>query len=249
MTEDGTRDEPPTPEAEAAVSRLLGEAGGPLAMPADVAARLDSVLGELEAERAGKTPGGGRVVEVHARRRWPRALLAAAAVVIGGYGVGTVLGEGTLSGMDSASSGDATTSDSTLADPESAAGASGDDTGGGQDEDSPEAGAPQAGEDLSSAMRLRSPLLLRSDDLESGARRALRLLEASPTALSSQRAESFAERSGCTPPPLAEGEQAVPVRYDGVRALLVLGPERADTVEATVYSCAGADLAGTRVRR
>src|SRR5687767_4685966 len=100
--------EPPTPDQEAAVARLLSDAAGPVSMPPEVAARLDEVLTGLEAERAGETEaavagssvaesaapatssvssgasGPGEVVTLRTRRRWPRALLAAAAVVIGG---------------------------------------------------------------------------------------------------------------------------------------------------------------------
>src|SRR3712207_3173459 len=92
------RQEPPelTPEEEAEVSQLLAEAGGPIAVPDDVVARLDATLDSLvEGER---TTAVAPVVPLATRRRWPRLLLAAAAVVVGGYAVGTSVTGGSFSG-------------------------------------------------------------------------------------------------------------------------------------------------------
>lgn len=93
-----------TPEEEAAVSRLLAESAEPVTMPASVSARLDDVLTELVAERTGSHAPQtlGEVIPIR-QRRWPRVLLAAAAVTVFGY-----VGAGLIrpSGSDDAASTD-----------------------------------------------------------------------------------------------------------------------------------------------
>lgn len=247
--------EPLTPEQEDSVARLLADAAGPVPMPADVAARLDDVLAGLVAERSGSTdrattpPGGDRVDELaraRARRRWPRVLLAAAAVVVGGYTVGTVATDGLLGGStDSADSGAA--SDSSMAQEDSLGG---DELQGTDQDDGAAAGdleaAPEAFD--RGAMKLLRTVRLRPDTLERDVRRALRLLDAAPAASLSRQGTELAD-SACPGPPLGKRDRALQVRYDGEPAVLVAGPERGGAVAATVHSCAGELLDRTRVRR
>jgi hypothetical protein len=78
----------PTPEEEAEVTRLLAEAGGPVAMPESVASRLDDVLADLLSERS--TPAAVPT----RRRRWPQVLVAAAAVSVIGYAGSVLVSDG-----------------------------------------------------------------------------------------------------------------------------------------------------------
>lgn len=269
MSEGGPREPTRDPAAEAAVQRMLADAGGPEPMPPEVAARLDDVLLELAQGRAqGSTStAGDAVVELRARRRWPRLLLAAAAVVVGGYGVGTVLTQGTLSGSEtpeSAMSTESGGSDTLLADEEPGRGQlrRDDDRTSGQVEErqankvespgdaldlAPEATTRVQGYSALLAGRVR----LRSDELETDVRRALRVLDREPTATLDQRTADAERRatSGCPASPLSGRERALPVRYDGERAVLVAGPERDGVVEVTVHDCSGTEIVTTLVRR
>ncbi len=235
---------PLTPEQEDQVSRLLAAASGPVDMPPDVAARLDNVLADLQQERAATD-----VVELRARRRWPRLLLAAAAVVVGGYAVGTVASQGTLSGSDSGDAGAASDSSSPQEDmllaeePTELDGGSTSDSDG---EGGAESGAESAPGLSSQRSQMRTTVRLRSDRLDAGVLRALRVLDARPV---SESTSDSAEDDGCPAPELDEGERSLTVRYDGEPAVLVTGPTRGDTVPATVYSCSGDELDSTLVRR
>jgi hypothetical protein len=243
-----------TPEEEAELSALLADAGGPAAVPPEVVARLDDVLAGLVAERAaggdaaaqgsaasktgaeGTTAAGPVSLEAERRRRWPRALLAAAAVVAGGYGVGAALTGTTMSGES-----------------ESAGGSAGGSADAGRDEDAqasesaPErdaagirpAEAPANGSSLrEGASRLRSDHL--AEDV-------VRLLDGSgreparDDATVSGRA-LLGAAAACLPPGLARDETWYLVRYDGLRAALVAAPAAQGTVEATVLSCDGERL-------
>ncbi|WP_408897497.1 hypothetical protein ACJ5H2_21620 [Nocardioides sp. R1-1] len=110
--------DPLSPAREAAVRRALADASGPVAIPDDVAQRIDGVLAELAAERTAGLPPGG-VHESHPeapavvvpldpaalrRRRRVRVLFGAAAAVAAiAVGVGIVSDPG--SGEDAALSG------------------------------------------------------------------------------------------------------------------------------------------------
>ncbi|MCR1785444.1 hypothetical protein KVF89_23100 [Nocardioides carbamazepini] len=101
---------PPTSAQEEAVRRALADAGGPVPLPGDVAARLDSVITGLAAERAAASlpPGGVHLSHPEApavvvpldpaalrRRRRVRLLFgAAAAVAVVAVGVGLVSDNG-----------------------------------------------------------------------------------------------------------------------------------------------------------
>lgn len=221
-----------TPAEEREIARLLAGAGGPVQTPPAVAARLDDVLSELVAERGPVT----RLSEERARRRrWPRVLLAASAVVVGGYGVSAVVGQGSLAGSDSAS-------DASM--PESAAGSaleqeSEDDASTGRD-GLTDSKAPTAEKDLADGrVLLVDPSRLRSERLDDDVRRLL-LHSGSTGAMELDRASA---RDGCVPPTLGERDVWYSVRLDGRRATLVSGPKTAGAVPATIYSCAGDVLA------
>ena len=245
MTEGGhgreprTPEQPLTPEEEATVARMLADAGGPVRTPGDLVSRLEGVLADLEEERS--TAGiVAEVVELRARRRWPRVLLAAAAVVVGGYAVGTVTTQGSLSGSDdgtsAASDSEAAGGDSPQeeANPLSVPGAT-------QDDGSAEAGG--AGSDTMVLTTVR----LRSDDLDPGVRRALRVLDTAPRRTT--LAQEYDRRGApCPVPEPGRRDRSLPVRYEGEPAVLVAGTERRVTVEVTVWSCAGDELAATLVR-
>jgi hypothetical protein len=89
-----------TPEQEADVRRLLAEARHDDPLPPDVATRLDRVLAQLAAGDPDLDPA--QVVELASRRRHRAAslLVAAAAIVAVGVGIGQVLPTG---GSDSGS--------------------------------------------------------------------------------------------------------------------------------------------------
>lgn len=110
------------------VRRMLADAGrSPEPTPDWVSARIEETLDELHAERA-STPA--EVVEMTPRRhrRWGAALLAAAAVAVGGYSIGATGVIGSVSG------GSSEESSATDAGAESGASAA------------PEAGSPETGD-------------------------------------------------------------------------------------------------------
>jgi hypothetical protein len=109
-----------TPEQESQVRRLLAEARHDEPIPAEVADRLDRVLGGLTRDEPGG-PGTAPVVDLAARRRRRNAaalLLGAAAVVVVGFAVGQVVGGG--SGDSNSSSGGAVSADRSASSPERA---------------------------------------------------------------------------------------------------------------------------------
>jgi hypothetical protein len=260
MTEGGHGHEPLTPDEEATVARMLAEAGGPVRMPDDVVARLDAVLAGLGQERW--PDPDETVVELRSRRRWPRVLLGAAAVVIGGYAVGTVATQGSLGGSDEpmSAASDSGGSDSAASEKSSdpgdrAGGASSQSEGSdsGTAEEGPATSpAPQsdsdgagAGGGSSDTMMLRT-IRLRSDSLDMGVRRALEVLGTS--ARRAELVQGLVLEQPCSAPEMGRRDRSLPVRYDGEAAVLVAGPERRGTVEVTVWSCAGDELASTLVR-
>jgi hypothetical protein len=243
-----------TPEEEAEVARLVADAGGPVATPPEVVSRLDDVLTGLVAERDAEpaTPAGTADVPVsleaeRRRRRWPKALLAAAAVVAGGYGVGAALTGTTMSGDgESAVSAD-----------ESAAGGSttsGSDAGGdGQAmESGPERDAADSRRTVEapanvSALRDQLPRL-RSDHLAGDVVRVLDMSGKEPAGDEEPRAVPVPRRAlvggvaACLPSQLGPGDTWFLVRYDGRRAALVASRPDGGAVQASVLGCDGGRL-------
>jgi hypothetical protein len=225
-----------TPEEEAELSGLLAEAGGATSAPPEVVARLDDVLAGLVAERASGAVSEDVApvvsLEAERRRRWPTVLLAAAAVVVGGYGVGTALSGTSMSG-DADSAGSAVTADS---------------------EGGPAGGSTAGGQALESAPGVTAderPPRLRPAHLAEDVRRVLdgTAGQASAarrsTALSDERADARA--GDCAPARLRPDETWHLVRYDGQRAALVTAPAADDTVRASVVGCDGERLATVTV--
>jgi hypothetical protein len=227
-----------TPAEEAEVTRLLAEAGGPVSTPPAVVARLDEVLAGLVSERTSPTAPpdqAGQVSELDEvrarRRRWPQLLLAASAVVLGGYGVSAVLGQGSLGGSDSstpAADGQAASTED-----------SGSDASGDQADRQSGGGADQraTGEPAGTGR-------LQSGRLEDDVRLVLRT---QAPGLAGLREDTLV-RDRCRPPALAPSERWYVVRLDGRPATLVTGSPADGRLTATVYSCAGQVLAETRVK-
>jgi hypothetical protein len=220
-----------TPEQEAEVAALLAEVGGPVAMPADVAARLDGVLAGLVAEEVPAT----NVVPIRARR-WPKVLVAAAAVSLFGYAGGQLLqGNGADSAGTAAVEGAAPSvipNDSLAAVPEprEVAGKStrpdasprGDEFGGGLAE-------------LTQATALSA--LSAHLQLDASLRRAYTPSD-KVVGLSAQRLYSVDNTLGrCDTPPVPKGSAAFEVSVRKHRVVVVLHRASGSAVLADVYPC------------
>lgn len=231
------------------VRRLLSAAGGPTpALPPEVGARLDDVLAGLVAERAEAAgdgqPGGdpeplevASVTELAPRRhrRWPRILVAAAAVSVVGIGIGNVVGGGVMSGSDSG--GTALTAESAdsenrpvPSEPEAAA-----------DRDSPpnasqdQAGAPKGARELTGALDSR-PMRLRRSSLTVDVQRVVDFGLAAAVADTPRR---WAD--ACVRPSTGAGDEWLPVRLDGDPGVLVLRAPADGRRTAEVFTCGDAD--------
>ena len=230
-----------TPEQEEQVRRALGAVAraedGPerRGIPLDVADRLDDVLHELVASRASRgttLPAAVGQDELAARRhrRWPNALVAAAAVAAiaaaggavatGGFGLG---GQGE-SGASSASG----SAGDQVAPEDSQRGLTG---------PSPSAG-PSDGKATDGIPRLSSRTL--AHDVEA-------VVAAGPEGRLTPRndghrftAPHHAAGVPCRRPELSKGAEMVDVLLDLVPATLVLGPVKDGTRVARVYSCVDA---------
>ena len=165
----------------------------------------------------------------------PRVLLAAAAVVAGGYAVGNLALDGSLG-------------ESTAGDAGSDAGS---DAGGGSgaqaERDRPEAAdgsASGGGEALSIVPTVRR------DHLAADVRRVVGLFEqrpASGTTGGDDEGDGVVDETrDCPVPRLTEDQQLYEVRYQGRSAGLVVGPEEADRVGVTLYSCRDGGVLVTR---
>jgi hypothetical protein len=270
-----------TPEQEEQVRRALAAVARhePASIPPDVAARLDTVLaqlaaGEAPAGDAGDT-GDTRVTASspghrHPHRRWPGALVAAAALVVVALGGGAVALHGlTGSGSSSSRAGAASSTH--------AQGRSSVVEGGSSPSaavampllrtatltrdvqrvvDTEAAGSPlrQAGGAAGDALRSRGPTSASSEG--SGPASGGQLLpgpaaispSAPPAAPQSAAASAREVRPGCAVPSPAPGGRLLAVRLDRRPAWLAV-PTRPGTGVARVYSCGstGTPLATTTV--
>jgi hypothetical protein len=214
--------DPELTPVEAEVRRLLVEARHDEPMPDEVVARLDRVLDGLASEPA----RSGAVVHLAARRRRVAQLLvAAAAVVAVGVGVGQVLdgfNGGAGDAADSAAEGSglqAEKGDEPGAGPEFDAGAEAETpTDGSADRD---ARLPKVRPDA-----LASDVASLSDSLDAYAYSELRSSETAAGVV----CRSQAWGSGTF----------VPVRYGSARAVLVLRKAQGDTRVADIFLCGSA---------
>jgi hypothetical protein len=242
-------------EDDADVARLLQEAAEPVAMPPEVVDRLDAVLAGLVAERLEGAPleaaptdaapldaaplgGDERPDELAVRRRrWPRLMLAAAAVVIGGYGVSTALAPGGITG---AGGGDGATS------AEDGVAATENDLAGAGESRSSRTPVPSRGPagalEQPDAPALLGPgnVRLRPEQLEKDVRRVL-------AGATLTRGPATDRSGGCRPPVLGDDESWTPARYAGRPAVLVTDSGTRGIVDASVYSCGGKLLASVTV--
>ena len=215
-----------TPAEEEQVRRLLAAARHDEALPDDVGARLDRVLGDLQAERSeavelgaerseaaeiqasrAERAAGDELERRRTRRRWGLGLLAAAASVVVALTVPQVLSDG---GMDSMS-GDAG-SDGGFADAEQ----NGDAAGG--------RSAPEARASRSTDPRLR--------------RRVREALAAHAAGTSGDEVPLACPRR----PSWGPGE-AVAFAFEGDDAVLLARPVRDGARRVDVFGCATGDLA------
>ncbi len=235
-------------EDEAEVARLLADAAEPVRMPPEVADRLDAVLADLVAERPAAAraaePPAEPPVELASRRpRWPRLMLAAAAVVIGGYGVAAALQPGGMSGDDG---GGMSTADESVAGSERSSAL--EDASGGVGARAGENRTPGNGRATARSLQepdaprllVLGPVLLRPDRLQEDVQR---MLDGSPRTGGPATSDS----AECAPPALADDESWVPSRYDGRRSVLVTDSGAGGTVDASVFSCTGELLASVTV--
>jgi hypothetical protein len=212
-------EEPLSPEDAEAVRRLLVAAGGPDAVPEDVAARLDEVLAGLQAEREGTTDAPVAELAARRRRRWPTVLVAAAAVGVVGVGIGNVM-------ENTGGAGDAPTSDQVSA-PEA-----------GGAESAPEQGARALTKDQADDQAVPLPRIrARSATLDAQRILDLGLRAAAGQLTDPEAAERSALPTGCDLPSPARGEKLVAVRFDGERASLLFRAPTNGEREAQIYSC------------
>jgi hypothetical protein len=233
-------------------------------VPPDVAARLDATLeslraglpgpgaadhpataadasaaGETDPDRSGDPTGdAGATVVPLPRRRWPAALLAAAAVVAIGFGATQVLPTGGDDAGDSAGS----------------AAESGRDDGRTALSDDGAADRPRPASDgLVLELQQAGVDRLGSLDLLPPAATGAAPQAESPEESADQGAEREAQSDGrlverlapalrdCGPRPRVEGSRELVATYRGDPALVVLQPPASGSRLAEVYACEGAD--------
>lgn len=229
------------------VRRLLAAAAGPdpgEQMPEDVAGRLDDVLAGLVSERADAPATatekgiaedpvpedevtGVTELASRRRRRWPKLLLAAAAVSVIALGVG----------IDDLTGGQGDSSTSA----ESPSVASKDDAGGGAGA-APERLEARSSEDAGADRDLVTPLPEAASDLTRLRTGSLRadVQRVADFSLKAALAEGL-RRSGCVRPDTEAGDEWLPVRLDGESAVLVLRAPAGGRRTAEVFTCDDAD--------
>ena len=216
------------PADEERVRRLLADARHTEPMPADVVRRMEEVLADLRGTPSTVEPAEAEapVVALAARRRRLRSglLLAAAAVVTAGFAVPALLP--TMRAADESAGGGADTAMERVE---------------GQAEDAERAPAasdfaalPESGAERSTA--IAGLPRVRRDQFAKDARR---LASRVPT-LGDPRGPAAEGPVDCTPP-VELGEQLVPVRYAGRRAVLVFAEADEGAVTVRLYRCGAAE--------
>lgn len=225
-----------TPEEQEAVRRALAATPPAGPMPPEVVARLEATIADLAAVRAAEQSGpapGGTVsdLEQRRRRRWPRVLVAAASVVLVGYGVGAVVQDATPNAETAAS--------------DSAAGGAADE---GEAESSTDHGGGDVAEEVEPPGALGAPEQLADGRVvELGAstlrRDVVRHLQRQRSAVTADGlaeldAKRYARRDGtCTLPEVRGGDEVAAALLDGRRATLVVRAADGGTRVAEVYWC------------
>ena len=224
------------------VRRLLAETGdSPEPMPAEVADRLDRVVADLsplsgaddqtttDRPDSGATTGPPRPGEVvpmtrSRHRTWGAALLAAAAVVVGGY---TVTATGMLGDVTGADSESATASD---AGGESSEESAAEGLAGGEEQAPPVQGdrLPTLSSDT---LRRDAAALARASGADTAALRA----QGDDTDTRDQR--SATGRARCVPPPASLQGTRVRVTYDASPATAVVAPASGGRTVVQVWAC------------
>ena len=227
-----------TPEQESEVRRLLADARHDEPVPADVAARLDTVLAGLSRDEPG-SDGVAPVIDLAARRRRRNAaalLAGAAAVIVAGFGIGQVIDVGSA-GSDDTSSADlnadrgAGSSATDSERPEAA-------EGGGQADSST---APAAPNPLDALM---APLELRSATLASDITRQLSRPGYTAGTARQPGPKAFSA-AGCPVPADPARKYGLgdlyPALFDDAPAVLAVRPAQGATRQADVLDCDTAD--------
>jgi hypothetical protein len=240
-----------TAEQEAAVRRLLAQARHDAPVPADVAARLDEVLGGLVADEGVddlevfESEGAGSVVELagvrRRRRNAGRLLLAAAAVIVGGVAVGQSLD---TAGLD-VSGGDADEGSSVADAPRDgdSAGRAEEEAAGGDDAVAPESAPdPVASGETYLLDQLDAPLELTSENFAADVQRELgrtadERRRAANASLDGVAAFTAANREFvCAAGAYGQGA-TLPAYYDAEEAVLVLRRPRAGIQRVDLLTC------------
>ncbi len=227
---------------EEAVRRLLAAAAGPLQTPPDVVHRLDEVLAGLKTvpadprrdtdTAAGTAVRTAAVTDLPERRtrRWPKVLVAAAAVSLLGVGLGNVMDDLGGGASDSATAGSA--EGGSVMREQLDAGSAVEDNDRDRAEAAPEPAVPPRGAAARSLPRLRT---------ESVTVDAARILAFTPAvSADGDGPQLLSERSvvgSCLSPDLRRGDLAVAVRLDGERATLVFRAARDGRRAVEVYPC------------
>lgn len=248
--------------SHADLAELLREAHDRPVLPDAVAGRLDDVLAGLVAARAEEHPTTGADVLPLRRRVWPKALVAAAAVVVLGGASVTALQQrdghdaGTASKIashDTAGGADARSAPTPPLSALSDGAASSARTG-----PTPESlsGAPSKASPLderdSELRRDQSLPVLTTADFATGAKELASApgvgLRTAP-APTDQR-DSGAAAGSCAGPPISSaGTRVEQVVLDGEVAALVIGPETEGVVAVSAWTCDGSrELINARVR-
>ena len=248
-----------TPEQEEQVRRALAAAPPVEQLPTEVAARLDATLADLVAERAagesGPEPGVVTSLEERRRRRWPGVLVAAAAVSVLAYGVGTTLGGVGLAGGSAESTAARDQTFSGAGADSADGGDTGGDTSGGTEAAPEEPGAvvTERGDSVAGdrpadgrALLVAGTVRLHRGSLREEVGRLVR--DANLGRAPASDADTTRDSAGflddrCEQPDLARGDRLAAVRLDGRRATLVVRKAVDGTRVAEIYSCGdGSDL-------
>ncbi len=210
------------------VRRLLADARHVGPVPESVVARLDRVLADLADEPVRVAP----VTELATRRRRATSLLVAAAAVVAiGVGVGQVLDTGTSGESDVAASTRDESGDQLqgeAADPEAESAPE-------ESQEDDDAAEPQTSSNLPDKDGGRTFAKLSRQAYASDVS-ALRELSSSADAVDRFTAAAGAAGATCLSDAWGAG-QFVPVRYDGIPAVLVFRRATADTQVADLFLC------------